>query len=151
MTAVEGFTHAVRIAPRYGETDRMGVVYYGRYFDWFEVARTECFKALGMPYRDLEARGILLPVLEATARYHAPARYDVEVEVTATVERFRRGMVRFAYAVREAGLLLAEGSTRHLFVRGGKRLALSAADLAALFPNAAGATDPDPGDEGTDR
>lgn len=134
--AVEGFAHAIRITPRYAETDQMGVIYYGRYLDWFEVGRTELFKALGLPYRRLEAAGVFLPVLEARARYHAPARYDREVELTTTVTAFRHGLVRFAYAVREAGNLLAEGETKHVFTRDGRPLALGAEGLKALLADA---------------
>ncbi|HBC73432.1 MAG TPA: hypothetical protein DC017_00990, partial [Candidatus Wallbacteria bacterium] len=57
---------------RYAETDTMGVVYYGNYFTWFEVARTDALRQIGYPYSLLEKDGVLLPVVEASARYIAP-------------------------------------------------------------------------------
>ena len=67
-------THLVRA--RYADTDKMGVVYHARYFVWFEAARTELLLAMGMPYRQLEARGIFLPVVEVSCRYRKPVEYD---------------------------------------------------------------------------
>ena len=59
----------------YGDTDRMGQVYYGNYFRWFEVGHTELFRAVGLPYKEIEERGFFLPVSECRAKYHAPALY----------------------------------------------------------------------------
>ena len=59
----------VPIRVRYAETDAMGVAYHGHYFTWFEVARVELMRALGLRYRDLEAEGIYLPVVDCRARY----------------------------------------------------------------------------------
>ena len=61
---------------RYAETDKMGVAYHANYFVWFEVARCDLLRALGSTYRDLEARGVMLPVIEARCEYRTPARYD---------------------------------------------------------------------------
>ena len=60
---------------RYAETDQMGIVYYSHYFVWFEVARTELLRTLGWNYRELEASGVLLPVIDASCQYRRPARY----------------------------------------------------------------------------
>lgn len=77
------FTHHLR--SRYSETDRMGYVYYGRYLEFFEVARTEMIRALGLPYRDLEEQGILLPVTHVETDYHAPVEYDQEMEIRVSI------------------------------------------------------------------
>jgi acyl-CoA thioester hydrolase len=68
---------------RYGETDKMGYVYYGRYLEYFEVARTEMIRSLGMPYSSLEEEGIMLPVIHTSIDYKAPIYYDelMKVEV----------------------------------------------------------------------
>lgn len=68
------YTHSMR--SRYGETDKMGYVYYGRYLEYFEVARTEMIRSLGMPYSALEEQGIMLPVVHTSIDYKAPIFYD---------------------------------------------------------------------------
>ena len=70
-----------RIRVRYAETDQMGVVYYANYLVWFEVARADLLRSLGWSYREMEAAGIALPVIEAHCQYLRPARYDEEIEV----------------------------------------------------------------------
>jgi acyl-CoA thioester hydrolase len=132
---IVGYTHEIFITPRYCETDQMGVVYYGHYFDWFEVARTRLFNALGLPYRRLEELSIYLPVIEAHARYMASARYDIEVKIKTVVTEFKHGMVRFEYLVTEDDRKLVKGYTRHLFIRNGKRYSMAPSDLEKLLRN----------------
>src|SRR5204863_4018597 len=74
-------SHRTHIRVRYAETDQMGVVYYANYFVWFEVARTDLLRTLGWTYREMEASGVMLPVIEAHCEYRRPARYDDEIEV----------------------------------------------------------------------
>ena len=68
------FRYPLRV--RYGDTDQMGVAYYANYLRWFEIGRAEMLRALGTSYREVEADGLSLPVVEARCRYHKPARYD---------------------------------------------------------------------------
>jgi acyl-CoA thioester hydrolase len=107
----------VRLRVRYAETDQMGVVYHANYLVWMEMGRVEYFRSAGFRYRDMEEEGILLAVVGAECRYLAPARYDDEILVRTRVAESASRMVRFAYEIRhgESGMLLAEGSTRHLF------------------------------------
>ena len=86
----------------YGDTDQMGVVYYANYLRFFEGARNEWIRALGLAYREIEARGIMLPVLEVGVRYHEPARYDDLLEVRLRVSH-TRVKIRFDYVVRILG------------------------------------------------
>lgn len=76
---VYSFSHQLR--SRYGETDQMGYVYYGRYLEYFEVARTEMIRSLGMPYSSLEEKGIMLPVIHTSIDYKAPIYYDELMEI----------------------------------------------------------------------
>jgi len=78
---IYSFTHSIR--SRYGETDKMGYVYYGRYLEYFEVARTEMIRSIGMPYSALEEEGVMLPVIHTSIDYKAPIYYDelMQVEV----------------------------------------------------------------------
>lgn len=73
------FSHNLR--SRYGETDKMGYVYYGRYLEYFEVVRTEMIRSLGMPYSALEKQGIMLPVIHTSIDYKAPIFYDELMEI----------------------------------------------------------------------
>lgn len=72
--ALYSYTHQLR--SRYGETDQMGYVYYGRYLEYFEEARTEMIRSLGFPYTKLEENGIMLPVIHTSVDYKAPVFYD---------------------------------------------------------------------------
>jgi acyl-CoA thioester hydrolase len=112
--------HASRfvVRVRYGDTDQMGFVYYGNYLRWFEVGRKEMLRELGMSYREVEAAGIRLPVLEARCRYLKPARYDDRVVIETVLAGLGRASLRFAYRVlREPdGELLAQGETEHCFL-----------------------------------
>ena len=61
---------------RYAETDQMNVVYYGNYAQYFEVGRVEAIRQLGYTYKDMEASGVIMPVVEMHVRYLRPATYD---------------------------------------------------------------------------
>ena len=70
------YSSDIQIRVRYAETDQMGYVYHGNYAAYFEVARTEAFRQLGIHYKDLEAEGVGMPVGEIRTRFRRPARYD---------------------------------------------------------------------------
>ena len=110
------FSTTVRV--RYAETDKMGVAYHANYFVWFEVARCDLLRALGSTYRDLEARGVMLPVIEARCEYRTPARYDDDLEIRTSGALLSPARVEFTYAVRRNadGAALAEGRTVHAAV-----------------------------------
>jgi acyl-CoA thioester hydrolase len=100
---------------RYADTDQMGVAYYANYLAWFEVGRTELLRALGWSYREMEAAGVSLPVIEATCRYHRPARYDDELQIRTTGSLVSGIQLAFDYEVVRAqtGETLATGRTLH--------------------------------------
>ena len=85
---------------RYGETDQMGVAYHPNYLVWCEIGRTELMRDLGLPYAELEARGTLLAVAEASVRYGAAAHYDDLIEVETRVESVKSRAITFAYEIR---------------------------------------------------
>lgn len=74
------------IRVRYGETDRMGYVYYGVYAQYYEVGRVEALRKIGFSYKEMEDRGILLPVLDFQIHYQKPAYYDDEVIIVTTIK-----------------------------------------------------------------
>jgi acyl-CoA thioester hydrolase len=92
-------TRSVELRVRYAETDQMGVVYYANYLVWCEVGRTEFIRTFGMSYAELEARGVMLAVAEASLRYHAAARYDDRVRVDTTLVAVRSRAIIFDYVV----------------------------------------------------
>ena len=68
------FEYTLRV--RYVETDQMGFVYHGHYATYYEVGRVEMFRSFGLPYKDLEAQGVMMPIFEQTVRFRQPSRYD---------------------------------------------------------------------------
>jgi acyl-CoA thioester hydrolase len=111
------FMHETELRVRYGETDRMGYVYYGDYAEYFEVGRVEALRSLGFPYRQLEDEGILLPVRDMQVRYHRPARYDDRITVRTMIEELPVAGIRFRYTLHgEDDALLTEASTTLVFV-----------------------------------
>ncbi len=99
----------------YAEVDKMGVVYYGNYLRWFEVGRAEYIRARGKSYKELEDEGVMLPVLEAYARYIESAAYDDLIQIRTRPLDVGQVRVKFGYqVVRLAdGALLTEGYTVH--------------------------------------
>ena len=93
----------------------MGVAYYANYLTWFEVGRTELLRALGWSYRQMEAAGVALPVIEAACRYHRPAHYDDDLEIRTTGRLLSPVQLAFDYDVVRAqtGETLATGRTLH--------------------------------------
>lgn len=110
-----------RLRVRYAETDQMGVVYYANYFVWCEIGRVEFFRQLGYDYKQMEvADDCHLPVVEASCRYRAPARYDDEIIIETAVTALRSHVIKFGYRVlrvdAEGDQLLAEAETVHVSV-----------------------------------
>jgi len=105
-----------QIRVRYAETDQMKVVYHANYFVWFEVARTALLRHSGWSYRELEAEGVGLPVIEAHCEYLQPARYDDDLEVRTEARLLSPVRIEFSYElVRPSdGLVLAKGHTVHV-------------------------------------
>jgi acyl-CoA thioester hydrolase len=112
-------TTEVRV--RYAETDQMGIVYYANYLVWFEIGRVELLRTLGLAYSQLEIdHQCILPVIEASCRYRAPARYDDEILIETRPSLLRGSVLKFAYRIlRKAPegkepAVLAEGETVHV-------------------------------------
>ena len=118
----------------YGDTDQMGVVYYANYLRYFELARSEFLRAHGRSYREMEAEGLSLPVVEATCRYVAPARYEDLLAVGIEVPAVTRVTLTFRYQVTREGesAVLCTGSTVHACLGKGGRPARLPDWVAAL-------------------
>ena len=103
--------HEIRVI--FGDTDQMGVVYYANYLRFFESARAAYWRDLGRSYKDLEAWGVALPVIEAHCNYRRSAHYEDLLLVDVDVSEVRGASLRFAYRVLRGHELLADGFTRH--------------------------------------
>ena len=125
-----------RVRVRYAETDQMGVVYYANYFVWFEVARTDLLRQSGWSYREMEAEGFVLPVVEAHCQYRQSARYDDELDIVATGSLISQVRVRFDYQVVRAAdaAVLAGGHTVHASLDSAGRPRRLPERVCELFP-----------------
>ena len=110
--------HTTQIRVRYADTDQMKIVYHGKYLEYFEVGRAALIRSLGLPYSELEKRGILLPVIEAFAKFRKPALYDDLLSVEAIVKELPQATLKIDYQVfrEHEEELLAEGYTIHSFL-----------------------------------
>lgn len=110
-----------RVRVRYAETDQMGVVYHANYLVWFEIGRVDFIRTLGMDYRTMEREdGLAIAVVDVSARYKVPARYDDELKIETRLAAARGAVIKFHYRViREADdVVLCEGDTIHVVVDG---------------------------------
>lgn len=106
----------VYVTVRYAETDMMGIVYHGSYLPWFEIGRTTLLKEHGLSYRELEAAGYRLPVLEVGVKFLKPALYDDTLTIITTMAEKPVLRIQLAYEVYRGGELLATGQTAHAFI-----------------------------------
>ncbi len=110
-------THDTRIRVRYGETDQMGYVYYGKYAEYFEVGRVELIRSLGLSYKAIEEKGIWMPVSEFSIKYHRPGRYDDLLTVRTILKELPRSSFLTTYNVlNEGGEKIVSGSVKLAFL-----------------------------------
>ena len=108
-------THSIRV--RYGETDPMKYVYYGNYAEYFEVARVELFRTLGISYDEIERRGIFLPVSEYKIKYLKPGLYDQLLEIHTYIKKIPAVKIEFDYEIyNEDKVKITEASTTLFFL-----------------------------------
>jgi acyl-CoA thioester hydrolase len=111
------FAKACNIRVRYSETDQMGYVYYGNYAQYFEVARVESLRSLGISYKDMEQSGIFLPVLEYQIKYYKPGHYDDSLLINTQIPTLPSSRIRFLYKTYNSeNVLLNEAATTLVFV-----------------------------------
>lgn len=109
------FSHRTYCRVIYADTDTMGFVYHANYFRWFEIGRTEMFRFLGLPYREIEAKGIFLPVSDLGCKFLLPVRYDDPLTIETSLDHGVRGGMKFDYTVYIGNddQTVARGYTRH--------------------------------------
>lgn len=116
----------------YAHVDQMAIVYYANYYVYFEMARAEFLRAVNLPYADLEARGVMLPIVESHCNYFKPARFDDLIEVRSWCSHIKGTRLRVDYEVWRGDDKLVVGHTHHACIIQGKVSRL-AADLYRLF------------------
>ncbi len=111
------FTHESQIRVRYSETDKMGVVYHGNYAQFFEHGRSEALRSLGLCYKDMEADGIIMPVVTISMKYYRPALYDDILCVKTILKKMPGYKIDFEYELfNEQNELLTIGKTSLVFL-----------------------------------
>ncbi len=142
---------------RYSETDQMGIVYHANYLPWLELGRTEAIRGMGVSYKELEQRGLFVPVLGLQIEYHAPAVYDDHIAILTRLTELGNVRMTFSYEVRrindetadlqprgkadaaklaEHSELLATAVTRHAWLNGERkpvRIDRAAPELIEMF------------------
>ena len=113
-------THTITFRVRYSETDQMGTFYNSRALEWFECGRTQLLRDLGIPYSEMEARGVFLPMTEAHVEYLGRARYDDLLRITTKASMPGKARVRCDVEIEgaESKAPVARGYTVHAFADG---------------------------------
>jgi acyl-CoA thioester hydrolase len=107
----------IEITVRYAETDRMGIAHHSNYFVWFEAARTELIKKVGISYSRIENEfGVYLPLVSCSCDFKRACFYEDKILVSARVNNLTPTRIKFYYEVKRDGFLCAKGFTEHAFV-----------------------------------
>ncbi len=111
------FSNSSHLRIRYSETDQMGYCYYGNYAQFFEIGRVETLREIGVSYKELEARGIMLPVVDLNVKYLRPALYDDLIEIKTFLRKVPGIKIEFDYEIyNEKKELLTTAKTTLVFV-----------------------------------
>ena len=107
----------IQIRVRYGETDQMGVVYHGNYALYLEMGRIEWLRKLGISYKDMEARGVMLPVVSMALNFKKSACYDDVINVKTQLKKIPTARIEFEYKItNEQGDILTTAETTLVFI-----------------------------------
>ncbi len=107
-----------QITVRYAETDQMGIVHHSVYPIWYEAARTEAIKKIGMNYSNLERNGVMLPLVELNCKYNVPAEYEDVLTIMVEIAKLTPARIVFHYQIFKDGIEkpINTGSTIHAWV-----------------------------------
>lgn len=109
------FHHQLRV--RYGDTDQMGYVYYGNYGYYYEQARSEAIRSIGVSYKEIEDSGTMMPITRMNIKYIQPARYDELLKIKTWVPELPHRIILFKYEIfNEQNVLVNEGETQLIFI-----------------------------------
>jgi acyl-CoA thioester hydrolase len=106
-----------KVRIRYSDTDQMGYVYYGKYANFYEIARVELFRKLGFSYSQLEKKGVGMPVIEMKSKYLMPAKYDEIININIQIKEKPSAKILFHYKLyNEKNNLINTASTLLTFI-----------------------------------
>jgi acyl-CoA thioester hydrolase len=128
------FEHTVRVP--YAHVDQMGFVYYAHYFVYFEMARSEMLREAGLPYPEMERRGVMLPVVEARCQYRKPARYDDALRIRTRCAGFKGPRLCLEYEIARGDEVIASGGTEHVCMSPDGKVLRPAPELRRLSASA---------------
>ncbi len=112
------FVHDTQLRIRYSETDQMGYCYYGNYAAFFEIGRVETLRSLGVSYKELEGKGIMLPVLSYEVKFIKPAFYDDLITIKTFIKKIPAARIDFDYEIyNENNVLLTTAHTSLVFIQ----------------------------------
>lgn len=115
---------------RYGETDKMGYVYHGNYPMYYDMARTEFLRSMGLSYKELEDSGVLMPVISLSVKYKAPVFYDELITIRVTVKEMPQTRMHFFYEIfNQQNKLVNEGETVLVFIDANSRRPIRLPDI----------------------
>ncbi len=121
--------NTTKLRVRYGETDQMGVVYYGNYAQFLEQGRTEWLRELGFSYKWMEENNVLLPVTQLNIDFKLPAHYDDVISITTKLKKTPTFKIEFDYQIHnEEGALLVTASTTLVFINATTKKLMRAPD-----------------------
>ena len=116
MSNLEKYSE-IQLRVRYGETDQMGIVYYGNYAQYFEIGRTEWLRNMGVTYKQMEERGIKLPVISLTVNFKKSVGYDDLIKVRTTLKKIPSVSIEFDYEIlNENDEVVTTGNTVLVFI-----------------------------------
>ncbi|MBQ3450825.1 MAG: acyl-CoA thioesterase [Selenomonadaceae bacterium] len=107
---------------KFYDTDTFRIVHHSNYIRWFETGRVEFLRELGIDLNEMMNDGILFPIVEIGAKFHAPAKFDDVLEIETTAEALTKAKMKFNYVIRKRGeeKILAEGTSTNVFTHDGK-------------------------------
>lgn len=111
------FVTETQVRVRYAETDKMGFVYYGNYPQYYEVGRVEAMRKLGMSYREMEEKGVMMPIASMQIKYIRPAYYDDLLTIRTIVKELPASRMHFWYEIlNPEGVIINKGETVLAFI-----------------------------------
>lgn len=109
------YTYKTRV--RYKDIDAMGIVYYSRYYEFFEAARSDMLREMGLPYGEFEKSGFMMPVVESHCKYFNGATFDDLLKINCRISQYPKARLKINYLVEnDQGKKIAEGYTIHGFL-----------------------------------
>ena len=129
----------VPVRVRYADTDRMGIVYYGTYPQYFEIGRSEFMREKGFTYRQFEEMGYHLVVTGIDIKYHNAATYDDLIFVRTSISDVKSRGLTFHYEILKDDAIIVVGHTKHICVDGGMKPVRIPSDVMEIFRNASSA------------